>query len=62
MCALCITGAVYADDDSNALFGGEAVFANNTAEYGGTSVVVVVVVDDLHIQRIVLATEDITVT
>ncbi|CAN0402295.1 unnamed protein product, partial [Ascophyllum nodosum] len=28
-------GAVYGNDGSNALFGGEAVFANNTAVFGG---------------------------
>ena len=60
MCALCITGAIYVDDDSNASFGGETVFAYNTAEYGGTSVVVYVV--DSHIQRIVRATEEFSVT
>ena len=38
MCAFCITGAFYANYDSNALFGGKVVFANNMAEYGGTSV------------------------
>ena len=39
-CALlsCITGAVYFLHGSNAYFGGETVFANNTAAYdGGTS-------------------------
>ena len=37
-CALpsCITGAVFAYG-GNVSFGGEIVFANNTAEYGGTS-------------------------
>ena len=34
----CITGVVYIFDDSKALFGGETVFANNTAEFGGTAV------------------------
>ena len=38
MCPSCIAGAVYAGDDSNVFFGGETVFANNTATYGGTSV------------------------
>ena len=33
-----MTGAVYAEDDSNAFFGGEAVFANNAADFGGTRV------------------------
>ena len=36
--ASCITGAVYIEYDCNASFGGEAVFANNTAEFGGTTV------------------------
>ena len=34
----CMTGAVYISDDSNASFGGETVFANNTADFGGTAV------------------------
>ena len=38
MCAFCITGAIDATADSNVLFGGETVFAYNTATYGGTSV------------------------
>ena len=33
-----MTGAVYADDASNTIFGGEVVFAHNTADLGGTSV------------------------
>ena len=39
MCVFsCITGAIYADYGSNVSFGGETVFANNTAAYyGGTS-------------------------
>ena len=36
--ASCITGVVYVVDDSNASFGGETVFANNTAEFGGKTV------------------------
>ena len=31
----CLPGAVYILDDSNASFGGETVFANNSAEFGG---------------------------
>ena len=35
--ASCITGAVFIVYNSNASFGGETVFANNTAETGGTT-------------------------
>ena len=38
MYAFCITGAFFANYDTNALFGGKVVFANNMAENGGTSV------------------------
>ena len=38
MHASCTTGAVFIVYDSNASFGGETVFANNTAEIGGTTV------------------------
>ena len=38
MHASCITGAIYISDDSNASFGEETVFANNSAERGGTTV------------------------
>ena len=34
----CITGAVYIDEGSNASFGGETMFANNTSDIGGTMV------------------------
>ena len=36
--AFCIPGAVYISSDSNASFGGETVFANNSAGIGGTTV------------------------
>ena len=37
--ASCITGgAVFIEDGSNVFFGGETVFANNTAGVGGTTV------------------------
>ena len=38
--ASCIPGAVHMRSDSNASFRGETVFANNTAEIGGTTTVV----------------------
>ena len=34
----CIAGAVYITQGSSVSFGGETVFANNTAEFGGTTV------------------------
>ena len=37
MCTSCFTGAIYADDHSNVSFGGEAIFFNNMATDGGTS-------------------------
>ena len=33
--ACCVTGAVYLDEGSTASFGGEMIFANNTAEENG---------------------------
>ena len=39
MHASCITGAVSISFDSHASFGEETVFANNTAEFGGTPVI-----------------------
>ena len=38
MHASCITGAIYINIDSNASFGGKTMFANNAAEFGGTTV------------------------
>ena len=38
MHASCITGVVCVVRESNASFGGETMFANNTAEFGGTGV------------------------
>ena len=36
--AYCLPGAVYIVDGSNSSFGGETVFANNTAKIGGKTV------------------------
>ena len=38
MHASCTAGVVLIVGDSNASFGGETVFANNTAEFGGMTV------------------------